>query len=564
MNDDALVAMKRLFPLLEDGSLQSEIRLNRFDRVYQCIPLLGRPETDAYFAQCLVDFGRMDRAAYIKANDVLDRVAKARPDYLTTFQRHVESQIAEYFTVPGPSGDAWARATNAQRHYLFDMWADCVRRKLVARVRYRQPIWKPTIMCIEITQQCNAICGHCASNSSPYTKIRLDRDKVREIVEQAARAGVEYMGLTGGEPFLEQPTLLEAIKTATENGVLFDYINSNCFWAKTEERAEAMLRRVKAVADKHHVKQRRGMFSLSLTTEHLKWVPIENYVNVIRAHEKVFPGQTLEMVSVRGDLFGEKQEPAFLRVIELLGDHVTRVDRDEEGKISRIHTKASEIDVFFNYIVPIGRGEDMLYDDYEHYQLTDKELKKGLSALHIDGKVAQTVTVGWDGKCAPDVVLKCSESVLAGNLNLESFDDMVANGNNDPLIRGILTSVHRIIHISRRTGIFDMMQTKLRFHNSIQGYVSEFMKDPKKRLLMTIDLLREDVEAGLAVDDDRGEPIHDVDALLASLVEDDSAHIYTALRHLVRAFMYSFNFSGTTIKANRLVVHQQGNHRAFC
>jgi hypothetical protein len=109
--------------------------------------------------------------------------------------------------------------------------------------------------------------------------------------------------------------------------------------------------------------------------------------------------------------------------------------------------------VFFNYIVPIGRGEDMPYDAYKHYQLTDKELARGLSALHIDGKVAQTITIGWDGKCAPDVVLKCSESVIAGNLYLDSFAEVVRSANNDPLVRGILTSVHRIIEVDNKFAI---------------------------------------------------------------------------------------------------------------
>jgi hypothetical protein len=552
-----------VFPLLTDATLQTAVRLNRFDALGALLPMLGSADADAYLARLLVEFSRIDRLAYVRGNDILDRVAMARPEYLVTFQRHLESLLAPQFGLAMTLDDEWARSTSPD-HHLYDLWADTVRRRLLRTVRYLDRVWAPTIMCIEITQQCNAVCGHCASNSSPYTKIRLTPEKVREIVEQAAAEGVKFLGLTGGEPFLEQATLREAIRTATANGVLFDYINSNCFWARTEAKAAQVLESIKAVADPHHVKQRRGMFSISVTTEHLRWIPIENFVNVIRAHERVFPGQTLEMVSVRGDLFGKRQEDVFLRILALLGDHVVRVDRDDEGKISRIFTKAGEIDVFFNYIVPIGRGEDMAYDEYEHYELTDAELKKGLSALHIDGKVAQTVTVGWDGKCAPDVVLKCSESVIAGNLNLQTFAEMVTAGNNDPLIRGILTSVHRIIHISRRTGIFEMMQAKLKLHNSIQGYVSEFMKDPKKRLLMTMDLLAEDIEAGVRVVDSRGEPVRELDELLADLIASGE-HLVPALRHLVRTFLYHFNFSGTTIRPNRqLVRYGEGANRGLC
>ena len=537
-----------IFPLLSSTKLQRHIRVNNLASVYDLIPHLGQPDSDRYTARALVEFARIDRESYIKANDILDRIVAERPQYLKTFMGYLETEIANQLHPYDNADGAWARSTKRSAHHLLDLWCDGLRRQLLAKLNYSDRVWDPTVMCVEITQQCNALCGHCASNSSPYTKIRLAPEKVQELVEQAALEGVEFLGLTGGEPFLEQKTLLTAIDTATQNGILFDYINSNCFWAKTLEQAIEVLSRVKAVANQNHIKQKRGMFSLSVTTEHLKWIPLQNFINVILAHEEVFPGQTIELVSVRGAMFGQEQAPVFEDIIQRLGDHVVKVDRDANGKVARIYTKRSEIDVFFNYIVPIGRGEDMAYGDYEHYELSDKELKRGLSLLAVDDKAVQTITVGWDGKCAPDVVLKCSESVIAGNLYLNSFAEVVANGNNDPLIRGILASVYRIINISKRTGIFDMVSAKLKYHNTIQGYVSEFMKDPKKRLLMTIDLLKEDLESGQRVFDEHGEPMVDADALIRDIAGPDSGRLLNAAYQIVQNFQYQYNFSGTAIR----------------
>jgi hypothetical protein len=462
-----------------------------------------------------------------------------------------------------PSTDAGhngrMRTVPQSHHHLFALWADVVRRRLVRHVRYGDAVWRPTVMCIEITQQCNAECNHCASNSTPATKIRLSPEKVVEIVEQAARQGVRFLGITGGEPFLERKTMLAAIAAATANDIRFDYINSNCFWAKTESAAVDILRQIKEVAHPDHVKQKRGMFSISVTSEHLRFVDMGCIINAIRALQHVFPSQTIELVGVRGEMFGVEQAPLFEQVIERLGNDVLRVERDDHGRVSRIHTRGGEIDVFFNYIVPIGRGEDMDYEHYEHYELTEKELKRGLSMLEIDGTVAQTITVGWDGKSAPDVVLKCSESIIAGNLYLESFADLIANGNNDPLIRGVLSSVYRIISISKRTGIFEQMRERLRFHNSIQGYVSEFMKDPKKRLLMSLDLLAEDI-AGIADvrwPDDR--PMTDIDDVIR-VAAGARGHVYLrALRHLIATHTYHFNFSRTAIATDACIDPRPGH-----
>jgi hypothetical protein len=533
--------------LLQDKKLRRNIRLNDFSGIDEVLPQLGAHEADTAMCQFLLEHAKQGREAYIKTNDVIDHIVVAYPGFLDFFKAHLEHEMDKVLHAATADDASLAQRVSPETHLAFDLWSDVIRRRLVARVRYADEIWRPTIMCIEITQQCNAWCGHCASNSSPHTKIRLPITKVEEIIKQAAKEGVKYLGLTGGEPFLERPTLLRAIETATQNGIFFDYINSNCFWAKTPAISVGILEEIKAVAHPDHFKRKRGMFSFSVTTEHLRFVGLDRVINAILGHQTVFPGQTIELVSVRGSMFGKQQAPVFDEIIEMLGNYVVRVERSGDGSVSRIYTKGGDIDVFFNYIVPIGRGEDMEFDEYEHYELSDRELNRGLSTLKIDGNVAQTVTVGWDGKSAPDIVLKCSESIIAGNLHHESFAKLIANGNNDPLVRGVLCSVHRIIAISKRTGIFDQMRERLKFHSTIQGYVSEFMKDPKKRVLMSFDLLGEDIASGKEVFWDDGRPMRDFSEVVDEVSGDAGAAYLRALRTLISMYEFKFNFSKTTV-----------------
>src|SRR5207245_2741976 len=109
-----------------------EIRLGNFDRF---LHLVCRPEPDQHLAHGLVEFARFDRMSYIRTNDILDRLVSEQPEYLATFQRHVEARISEQCRLPGKPGDDWPHATALEHHHLFDLWADCIRRKLLKRVR---------------------------------------------------------------------------------------------------------------------------------------------------------------------------------------------------------------------------------------------------------------------------------------------------------------------------------------------------------------------------------------------------------------------------------------------
>jgi MoaA/NifB/PqqE/SkfB family radical SAM enzyme len=88
---------------------------------------------------------------------------------------------------------------------------------------------------ILLTYTCTYECDHCFVFGSPYQEGTLTLDQLDEVFKQAAELGsVEWIYFEGGEPFLYQPVLVNAIKTAAGAGFKVGLV-SNAYWA-TEVR----------------------------------------------------------------------------------------------------------------------------------------------------------------------------------------------------------------------------------------------------------------------------------------------------------------------------------------
>ena len=95
------------------------------------------------------------------------------------------------------------------------------------------------------TLHCNIACAHCYNNSGPHKKAkRLPLDRMLAIIAQMPSAGIRRLDITGGEPFLYPRDLLAIIEAARAAGLDGIGINTNGFWASTDERAKRMLDRL--------------------------------------------------------------------------------------------------------------------------------------------------------------------------------------------------------------------------------------------------------------------------------------------------------------------------------
>ena len=88
-----------------------------------------------------------------------------------------------------------------------------------------------------ITEKCNLTCPHCYSAATKTAPSELSTDECRKIVEQLARADVEYIGWTGGEPLLRKD-LEELITCAGKAGIKSSITTNGVLL--TQKRADAI------------------------------------------------------------------------------------------------------------------------------------------------------------------------------------------------------------------------------------------------------------------------------------------------------------------------------------
>ena len=88
------------------------------------------------------------------------------------------------------------------------------------------------------TSDCNLACRHCAvvrdgARLSPETAIRF--------LKSCRKLGVERIGFTGGEPFLDPDFLCAVTEAGVRMGFLFDRITTNASWFRTSNDLRRVL-----------------------------------------------------------------------------------------------------------------------------------------------------------------------------------------------------------------------------------------------------------------------------------------------------------------------------------
>jgi organic radical activating enzyme len=97
-----------------------------------------------------------------------------------------------------------------------------------------------------LTYMCNFECDHCFLFCRPDAKGVFTIDQIRNVLEECRKIGtVESICFEGGEPFLYHPLLCESVKLAHEKG-FETAIETNTYWATTEEDAELWLKPLKS------------------------------------------------------------------------------------------------------------------------------------------------------------------------------------------------------------------------------------------------------------------------------------------------------------------------------
>ena len=135
--------------------------------------------------------------------------------------------------------------------------------------------------------RCQAACAHCLYNCGPGWRDWMTPDEVRAALSAAKRAwgsGFE-VHLTGGEPFLNYPLLLEAAEIASGMDIPV-YVETNGGWCRDMDRAEARFRELREAG--------LGAVLVSVSPFHQEAIPLGRVLEAISAARAVFnPGRVI-------------------------------------------------------------------------------------------------------------------------------------------------------------------------------------------------------------------------------------------------------------------------------
>lgn len=224
----------------------------------------------------------------------------------------------------------------------------------------------------------------------------MDRDTIKNIIEQAAALnGINTVGFSGGEVFLQYDLLADMVKYASDLG-LRTTCTSNGFWATTYEVALEKLLLLK----------KNGLSKLGLSVDqfHQQYVNINNIKNILMACRKL--GIPVDIGSV-----------------------ITKSTSDLSEAMSVLKDDMINIPHFRAACLPIGEAKniddsDLYYDEelLEHGDIPCYEMT--FFSVYLNGDVYPC--------CSQAGMTSC---LKLGNIHTDSLEDILKKYRSNMYIR---------------------------------------------------------------------------------------------------------------------------------
>lgn len=132
---------------------------------------------------------------------------------------------------------------------------------------------------IQFTDKCNASCPQCGMRiSNKFPRKTLGSEKLKLIIDHAARQQISAISFTGGEPFLERDLLFDMIRYTERAGIPYIRTGTNGFMFMGSEKP-GFEDRIKRLAEE-----------LCSTSLYTLWISLDSAVPEIHEEMRNLPG----------------------------------------------------------------------------------------------------------------------------------------------------------------------------------------------------------------------------------------------------------------------------------
>jgi hypothetical protein len=275
---------------------------------------------------------------------------------------------------------------------------------------YRPAPFAPQEILFASTSACNLNCAHCA--------VRKDRRRLSPAVavhflKSAKKAGLERVGFTGGEPFVDAPFLFKVAAAAARHDLFFDRITTNASWFKTAGELRRTLQKLRQ-------SEYDGTFGVSVDAFHEG--DLAKVAQFLRIAAAIWDRPDVaQIVSIRGAR--DRATAARLRRLarELGAKFVTRYGR------RFIKNEILLLPLAMIDIVPVGKAAEF-FDPWGKKWFLDDYCQGPGHVLYVlpDGRVKPCCGYATDG-----------ERLTIGDIHTDTAATILKKAAANPYIRAV-------------------------------------------------------------------------------------------------------------------------------
>lgn len=277
-------------------------------------------------------------------------------------------------------------------------------------VKRRTRTFRPNYLSFAGTYQCNLACPHCCVPIE-WTD-RLDIPTAIGFLEQAHAAGIEWLGFTGGEPFL-YPEFLNAVSNRAANlGFRFDKLMTNGVWHRDERHLYEVL-----------LELRDAGFSgkIGLSVDKFHGMEIAKLAEFCRVTRRVFDRDTILSLSYASRAPDQGLEP-IRRLAEELGGVV-----EWSELLGRFLLVTDDLTTTacWNHLATVERAEALPGDPWDGKWFEEDYCEGPGQALIVNPRGEVKPCCGF----ASDL-----DQLTIGNIHTDTVEEIIAIARRHPVV----------------------------------------------------------------------------------------------------------------------------------